>query len=313
MNGFAPSLLTFVGAATLDALALVERYPGADERVVATELSYAGGGPAATAAVVAARLGQRVAFVGAVGADEEGERIVAGLASEGVDTTGVLVMEGKSSGASVVVVSRRSSSRSISNHPLPLVDLAAQPGLAETLEASAWVHVDHIGWRPTMTALAVLTRRPLVSFDGGHQVRSFTAVGIDLYVPTVEALQIRYGPQSAQNLLAAARAESGGSVVATQGSAGALVLDGDGTFTTVAPFPVEVVSTLGAGDVFHGALVAGLAAGHPLPEAVHRANVVAAMSCRALDGRSGVPGPAELETFLANAPRSTPVLLGSND
>ena len=66
-GGTSRPLLTFIGAATLDALALVEQYPGPDERVVASDLRFAGGGPAATAAVAAARLGHEVAFIGAVG------------------------------------------------------------------------------------------------------------------------------------------------------------------------------------------------------------------------------------------------------
>ncbi len=47
--------VTFVGAATLDGIALVPQFPQPDERLVAEEIAYAGGGPAATAAVAAAR------------------------------------------------------------------------------------------------------------------------------------------------------------------------------------------------------------------------------------------------------------------
>ena len=295
-------LLTFVGAATLDALALVERYPGPDERVTATTLAYAGGGPAATAAVAAARLGQRTAFVGTVGDDHEGERILAGLQAEGVDTSATAVRPGARSAASVIVVARTSATRAISNRSLPPVDLAAQPGVRALLAESAWVHLDHVGWQATMDALGSILSPPRISYDGGHQVPDFTAAGLDLYAPTIEALRLRYGDQPEPDLLRTAGAESGGSVVATQGSAGSLILDDDGDCHRIAPFPVEVVSTLGAGDVFHGALVAGLAAGYALLEAVRRANAVAALSCRALDGRSAIPRVEELEAFLATRP-----------
>jgi sulfofructose kinase len=52
---------------------------------------------------------------------------------------------------------------------------------------------------------------------------------------------------------------------------------------------VEVVSTLGAGDVFHGALLAAVRRGYLLPDCLAYANVVAALSCRGLDGRSAIP------------------------
>ena len=45
-----------VGVATLDRIVLVERYPGANERVVAKQTIQGFGGPAATAAVTMARL-----------------------------------------------------------------------------------------------------------------------------------------------------------------------------------------------------------------------------------------------------------------
>src|SRR5436305_13019487 len=101
----------FVGAATLDALALVDRFPAPDERVEAERIVYAGGGPAATAAVTAARLGVRAAFVGTVGDDANGRTIVEGLADEGVDVSGVGVQAGAASAASVVVVDRLNGTR----------------------------------------------------------------------------------------------------------------------------------------------------------------------------------------------------------
>jgi sugar/nucleoside kinase (ribokinase family) len=56
----------------------------------------------------------------------------------------------------------------------------------------------------------------------------------------------------------------------------------------------DLVSTLGAGDVFHGALLAELARDAPLADALSVANHVAALSCRALDGRSAIPTREEL-------------------
>jgi sugar/nucleoside kinase (ribokinase family) len=299
-------LLTFVGAATWDALALVERYPGPDERVVATDLAQAGGGPAATAAVAAARLGHQVAFVGAVGDDAEGERIVADLQAEGIDTSGVLRLARARSAASLVVVSTSTSTRAIVNRPLAPTDLTGHRPARDLLQASRWVHVDHIGWAP-VTALSAGLASPLrLSFDGGHQVPGFSPTGLALYVPTVEALQTRYGDRPVDDLLRSAEREGAQVVVATRGPAGSVTLQHD-RLVQVPAVPVDVVSTLGAGDVFHGALLAAVADDRPLPEAMRRANAVAALSCRALDGRSAVPTASELEDFLAAQPPTMPI------
>lgn len=295
-------LLTFVGVATLDALSLVEQYPAADERVVASDLRFAGGGPAATAAVAAARLGHDVAFIGAVGADGMGEEIIAGLASEGVRTDAMVRVKGAESGASLVVITRATASRAITNRPLPRTDLTSSQAARELLAGSAWVHTDHIGWRPTMWTLDELDRRPSVSYDGGHLVEGFTARDLDLYVPTVDALERRFGNRPVQELLRRAAEESGGTVVATAGGDGAWRLEPNQEPRRIPGFAVDVLSTLGAGDVFHGALLAQIAEGRPLDEAVIRANAVAALSTTALDGRSGIPDHAALDAFLAERP-----------
>ena len=89
-----------------------------------------------------------------------------------------------------------------------------------------------------------------------------------------------------------------GLTVVTRGADGCTAyLDGD--TIDVPGFPVEAVSTLGAGDVFHGALLAALERGLELRDALVRANASAALSCRALDGRSAIPTWDELEAALA--------------
>jgi sulfofructose kinase len=52
-----------VGVATLDTIALVAKYPAADERVKAEDLQISLGGPAAVAAVTLARLGVSVGWL----------------------------------------------------------------------------------------------------------------------------------------------------------------------------------------------------------------------------------------------------------
>src|SRR6185369_15473304 len=65
-----------------------------------------------------------------------------------------------------------------------------------------------------------------------------------------------------------------------------------------AAFPVETVDTTGAGDAFHGAFAWALAAGAPDAVCARIASAVAALSCRGLGARSGLPTAAELDEFL---------------
>ena len=78
--------LLCVGHASFDITMSVATHPGADEKVVADAMMLAGGGPAANAAVCAARLGGSAGFCGYLGNDQFGELHALEFAAEGVDT-----------------------------------------------------------------------------------------------------------------------------------------------------------------------------------------------------------------------------------
>lgn len=280
-----------VGAANLDMIALIDDDVVPDGRIVANAIIEAGGGPAATAAVTLARLGIPAGFCGVVGDDDAGRRVVDLLSNEGVDTRWVRIDPSLSTAHSVVLVRREGGARSIITRPAPL------PRSEDVPTDAPWLHVDHSGWAPAAAALAASSATTKLSVDGGNLIEGLNLDRVNLYAPTITALAERYPGESAESSLARARAEGPRTVVATDGSAGAVVLDDTG-LRSIPAFDVEVVSTLGAGDVFHGALLAGIVLGRGIDEAARLASAVAALSCRALDGRSGIPTLDEVTAFL---------------
>ena len=282
--------LLFVGCATLDSIALVQDYPAADSRTVATDFATAGGGPAATAAVAAARAGANTAFAGVLGTDEEGDRIISGLQAEGVDTSAVIRDPGVKTGASVIVVSKATESRAIVTRPVPPVSFPAGSRFAGLLQSAAWVHVDHLGWNAVASVPGFNPGNLNLSVDAGNPIPAFSPRGVALYVPTIERLQAEYGAGLApEALLGKALDDGATAVVATAGSQGAWVVERGGEPVHVPATPATIVSTLGAGDVYHGALLAAVAAGLPLVDAAVFAGRTASASCGGLDGRSAIP------------------------
>ncbi len=293
--------VVFAGVAAFDAIAMVPRLPGPDERLVADEVSFSGGGPAATAAVAAARLGAQAAFVGSVGDDEHGEKIIAGLRQENVDVTGIAVIPGQRSAASVVIVDAERGTRAICTRPGPAIALITDgSAVADLLNAADWVHVDHHGW-PAITELVdpMDESRPRLSVDAGNPIPCFQPKCVDLYVPTLQALSLRYGPLSPAGLIDAAVADGARTVVATHGAEGCLAGTANGRRLRSPAYHAEIVSTLGAGDVFHGALLAATIRGLSLADSLAFANTASALSCAALDGRSAIPTKAQLAAVLS--------------
>ena len=84
----------------------------------------------------------------------------------------------------------------------------------------------------------------------------------------------------------------------TVGEKGAIALDGD-TLLTAPGFPVTVVDTTGAGDVFRGGYIYGIVQGWSLDRQLWFANAAAAVSCTKAGAMGGVPTMAEVEDLMA--------------
>ncbi|MGH3295127.1 MAG: carbohydrate kinase family protein [Trebonia sp.] len=284
-----------VGCVTVDSIAVVDHVPAKDERVESQPFVDSGGGPAATAAVALARLGHRVAFCGVTGPGTTGARARELLEAEGVDTRWLRVRPGSRTATSMILVSRSGGTRAIVAAPGTGPEPADVP-----VAASRWIHADQAGYaaaRTALTAAGPTGARALFSVDGGNPIPGLGLSGVDLYVPTVSRLRADFPQPTLQGSLDAARQGGAGAVVATAGARGAYLRSGD-HWDLEPSFAVDVVSTMGAGDVFHGALLAGLVEGREPRAAVVFANAVAAMSCRGLDGRAAIPSRQQADAFV---------------
>jgi sulfofructose kinase len=260
-----------VGLATRDAIYALPRHPQSDEVVVARDLVVAGGGPAATAAVALARLGVQTYFIGAIGDDEVGRFTRESLVREGVDVSELAVRPGARSAQSSILLN--GLNRAIAAfRGTAIIELSRRA--RQLCRDADWVHVDQTGYGTVPPDVRL-------SIDGGNPIDDLDLDGVALYAPT-EANDD------------GSRAEL---TVVTRGSAGCVAYAANETIEAPG-YPVEAVSTLGAGDVFHGALLAALVRDLPLADALASANACASLSCRALDGRTAIPTLDELERSL---------------
>ena len=280
----------------MDTVALVDRYPGEDERVIAREIVRGGGGPAAVAAVTLSRQGIQTAIIGTIGDDSDGKEVLRIFEKEGVDTRGISIGNSPTAG-SVIVASLEHGSRAI-NTRQPAKQAPINGAAKELVKDVDWIHADHVGINLLPELGIERGQKTQISFDAGYDVGDFDASTVDLFVPTDKQMAIRYPKMDLSKALESDSIKARNTVVATQGSSGSSGYSLDTGFVSAKGYKVEVKSTLGAGDVFHGALVASLIQGFPLQMAMQRSNAVAALSCRGLDGQSAIPTKSELDTFM---------------
>lgn len=258
-------------------------------------------------------------LVACVGEDLPGRIIREQLEAEGVGVRWVVMggTHGRSALSSGLIRMGPPATRS-------LVALSARPALTlddiredaiEACRTARWLHVDHAGW-PLIPGLRGRGVTTPVSVDGGNPLERLDPSSIDLYVPSLDELRRWTGETHPDAAMGRAIEAGASAVVATRGGQGASYvgrLDPDESWPAgslspdgkaspwhleVPACPVEVRSTLGAGDVYHGALLASLIRGATLRQAMLEAAVAAALSCRALDGRSAIPDPIALEAAL---------------
>jgi sugar/nucleoside kinase (ribokinase family) len=282
-----------VGSAKYDTLTWVDHQPREDERILADQIVNAAGGNANTAAAAAARQDVSVGLCTTLGCDPQGDYLVSRLESFGVDTRFVTRRPDRATPLSINIACGASATRSIITVASPPLELTA------ALRATArWFHFDAEGFAAAHETIRAGKLDGRVSVDAGISIGTRDLTGIDLYAPTRERLIADFGGDL-ESAMADAAAAGARDVVVTLGSQGCAILSA-GSYRYLPAYPVEVVSTLGAGDVFHGALVAALVRGHELFSAAQIASVSAALACRSIDGQSAIPSLAELDDHLAH-------------
>ena len=284
------------------------------------------GGSATNVAVAAARHGRRTALVTRTGLDPFGTYIHRALRDFGVDDRFVTPVTGPPTPVTFCEVFPPD------DFPLYFYRYPIAPDLMIEaselpLEAIAqagvfWATVTGLSQEPSRAAhfaawearaarthtVLDLDYRPMF---WPHPDEASAQVGKALEHVTVavgnrEECQVAVGetdPQRAADALLERGVEL---AVVKQGPKGVLAATRDER-VEVAPFPVEVVNGLGAGDAFGGALCHGLLSGWELRRILEFANVAGAIVASKLESSTAMPTSAEVEQRLAARRTPTPV------
>ncbi len=289
-----------VGITVLDRIWYLADLPKEGGKYVANNYTEVGGGPAATAAVAAAKLGADVDFIGRVGDDDTGSRLLAELESLGVNTRFTRIFKGARSSQSAVLVDA-SGERIIANYPSP--DLPAEADWLQDIDFSQWdVVLADVRWHDGAKQALTLARQQGVTtvLDADitpQDIAELVALS-DHAAFSAPGLQRMTQIAEAESALKKAQTLTNGHVYVTQGKDGCYWLE-KGALSYLPAFQIDVVDTTGAGDVFHGALALGLAQNQPAQDAVRFASAVAALKCTRPGGRAGIPDCDQTRSFLS--------------
>jgi len=291
------------GLNSIDLLTVVAEHPRPNTKQRLQRFARLPGGQAATAMVTCARLGWRARYVGRFGGDELGCLSRQSLVEEGVDVSAASTADGATNGFAVILVDGRSGDRTIlwDRHPglaMTRADVpvdAVRSGralLVDCHETDAATHAAQLAREAGVpTVIDVERVRP-----GINELLE----QIDVIIAAADFPGALTGKPLGEALGVLARDFRAALVCATLGREGSLAFCQGREIRTPA-FHVPVVDTTGAGDVFRGGFIAAwlLHEGSAeVEELLTYANAVAALKCRMLGARQGIPGPDEVAAVL---------------
>jgi sugar/nucleoside kinase (ribokinase family) len=293
-----------LGLATIEVMTLVPHLPGQDEVYPARRIALEGGGPVATALVAAARLGAITAYLGPIAPTTWGALARSGLEAAGVDTSHSPARSIGEQTVSVILVDQATGQRSILYDPGQMDALSPAEIPAGLVSAARALHLDGVHLEAACHAAEIARRAGVVvSFDGGA---GELWAGTERLLPLVDLMVVarRFAEQhtgypdpldAGPALLQTYQPRQ---VIITDGVRGSWCWD-TGQHLHQPAFATEVVDTTGAGDVFHGAYLYAFLQGWSARRGLAFASATAALKCRKLGGRSGIPSRPQVEAFQA--------------
>jgi 2-dehydro-3-deoxygluconokinase len=307
-------------ARRFDIVALGEPMVEFNETAAATGAYQQGfGGDTANFAVAAARQGANVAYCTRLGGDRFGRLFLDLWRAEQIDVSGVAIDAEGHTGVYFVTHGAdghqfdylRAGSAASRLHPDNLPH--------EVLRNARFLHVSGISQAISATACAAVTaaiaiarasgayitydpnlRLRLWPLERAREVIEATLPQVDLFLPSLDEAHILSGADNRDGIFAWCAKHGVKNVVLKCGAEGAWVWqEAEGLPLHIPAFAVQPLDATGAGDCFDGSLVARLAVGESLPDAVRYANVAAAISTTGYGAVAPIPRQADVLINLA--------------
>ncbi len=305
--------LVVCGAINWDISCFVERLPVPGEEIIVKHITRVSGGTGGNVAVAAARIlgAKEVALIGALGRDDIARQQIAALEDEGVITEGIQHIKREESGQAYI-----------------LVDQTGENVIASHLGANARLGLEHLNKAQVKRQLQecrgiVLTDPPLevavelihlakrrgvpVLWDPGilispnsEALQSLARETEVLFLNETEASALLGTDELNMSLQKLKKLGLGNHAVLKLGAQGAAMLEpASGTVIKVPALPLKklglnVINTVGCGDVFAGVFAAYYIMGANLRKSLIMASAAAGLNATRLETR-GSPDRARLE------------------
>ena len=293
-------VVAVVGSAMMDLTAYAKYLPEPGQTLLGELFTTGFGGKGANQAVIAAHCGAQVHFIGKLGRDLFGDSIASNFSNVGIRSEYVERSDSPT-GVAHIWVDGNGENRIIiipgANHEIESAKAVAAINSIENL--SVVVAQCEIKQEVTLAAFKAAKARGCVTIlnPAPYQELSQELLQLcDWIIPNETEFRELHGELPTNDEILKSFRPGRNSVV-TLGSAGAVLINEDGTINRVSAPVVNAVDTTGAGDAFVGTFAFGLASGMNSMKALTLGIKVASLSVTKKGAQSSYPTQAEIATL----------------
>ena len=278
-----------VGVAAIDIVAKVSKFPQPDELVVADGINFYPGGSGANTAVAISQLGGSVGFIGKVGRDDHGEKIIADLEKNNIDISSIVVSKDQETASCFISVNERGE-RIIFALGGAIIDSLNDLNVPMIQNAKGLCLSDIDGDLLRFAGETAHQGGAKVFYNPGGNIISRGIENLASVMDEIDVLIINKSEANILNpnhddhdLIKSLIKRENSIIIKTLGAEGAALLSLTETFHVPAVPAAAVVDSTGAGDAFVAGLIASYLQGETRKQAVSR-------GCEVASVKLGFPG-----------------------
>lgn len=299
--------VTIVGSYNVGLFLKGPRFPDVGETLIADTFWEGPGGKGSNQALAASKFGVDTSFIGCIGNDRYGKDALAMYDKYGISTEGIRIDTTIHSGISVIFIDKNGrnmieivlgANGRLSNEDIDRDEKIITDSTIVGFQLEGSLELVEYGVKKVQSLgiKTLLDPAPAVKLD--DSIYQY----LDYIKPNETEAKILTGIEVTD----AATAEDAGkwfldrgvkTAIITMGEKGALMMSNDDKEFFPA-LDVKAIDTTGAGDTFSGALMAGLAQGREIKDAINFANHAGALSVTKLGVVEAIPELEEVEKFI---------------
>ncbi len=299
--------IVVIGSLNMDYAIEVDKMPVPGETVLGKKFSLIPGGKGANQAYTMGKLKADVSMIGAVGKDNNGERLVHNLEKVGVDTSGIEVIE-VATGSAFIQIDKTGENSIIvipgANHQIATKWIEKNRSFIEQasfivmqLEIPLSIVSYVIKMAKEMGKKVILDPAPAI-----QNLPEELYQQIEIIKPNETELKTitQMPTDTTEQVILAAKSLVGKgvkNVIVTLGAKGSVLVSKD-TCKTFSAANLPVVDTTAAGDSFTGALVTALSRGETLEKAIEFAHLVSSIVVTKKGAQTSIPSLEEVQKWI---------------